>query len=274
MEAAGHAATGPGLDAAEALTEPLPAAQAATAFPGSIAVSMLLHGAALVLLAQLSAPPLPPLATIIPVSLVSLPGGGGGPVGPEAGPPPGPPVAAPAPAAPAPVAPAPQAKVAKAPKPVAKAVKPAPAPAAEPPAPTATADASGAAAGAAGAGGAAGAVAGGGGTGAGGGDGSGGDGSGGARVAYGQNPLPPYPLVARRLELEGVVVLDVLVAPDGSAADVRIARSSGHQPLDDSAVRTVRERWRFIPARRDGAAVESRVTVPIRFRLSGVEAAG
>jgi protein TonB len=74
--------------------------------------------------------------------------------------------------------------------------------------------------------------------------------------------------------MEGVVLLEVLVAPDGRAAEVRLARSSGHPPLDDSAVRTVRERWRFIPARRDGAAVESRVTVPIRFRLSGVEAAG
>lgn len=236
---------------------------------------MLLHGGALVLLAQLSVPPLPPLATIIPVSLVSLPGGGGGPVGPEVGPPPGPVAAAPAPVAPAPVAPTPPAaKVVRAPKPVAKAVKPAPTPAAEPTPAAATADTSGTVGGAAGASGAAGSAAGGGGTRAGGGDGSGGDGTGGARVAYGQNPLPPYPLVARRLGLEGVVVLEVLVAPDGSAADVRLARSSGHAQLDDSAVRTVRERWRFVPARRDGAAVESRVTVPIRFRLSGVEAAG
>jgi protein TonB len=74
--------------------------------------------------------------------------------------------------------------------------------------------------------------------------------------------------------MEGVVLLEVLVAPDGRAADVRLVRSSGHAPLDDSAVRTVRERWRFVPARRAGAAVESRVTVPIRFRLTGVEAAG
>ena len=90
-----------------------------------------------------------------------------------------------------------------------------------------------------------------------------------ARVAYGTNPLPPYPLVARRLGKEGVVLLAVVVAPDGRAADVRVLRSSGFAPLDDSAVTTVRERWRFIPARRDGAPIESRVTVPIRFRLAG-----
>jgi periplasmic protein TonB len=253
----------------------LPSSRATTAFPGSIAVSVILHGTALVILAQLSAPSLPPLATIIPVSLVSLPGGGGGPKGEDIGPPPGPVVAA-APVAPPPAAPAPTpTRVAKAaPKPVARVTKPAPAPtpAAEP-AP-AVADAS-LGAGSAGAAGSEASGGGGGGSGGGGGDGSGGDGSGGARVAYGQNPLPPYPVVARRLGMEGVVLLDVLVAPDGSAADVRLARSSGHQQLDDSAVRTVRERWRFIPARRNGAAVESRVTVPIRFRLSGqVEAAG
>ena len=229
-------------------------------FPGSIALSALLHGVGLVLLAQLAAPPLPPLATVIPVSLVSLPGGGGGPAGPDVGLLSSPPLPAPALVAPPP----PPVKVAAAPKPVAPVTRPALKAAATEPAP-ASADASAAAAVGS---------AGGGGSGSGGGDGTGGDGSGGARVAYGQNPLPPYPLIARRLGMEGVVLLDVLVAPDGRAAEVRLARSSGHPQLDDSAVRTVRERWRFIPARRDGAAVESRVTVPIRFRLAGVEAAG
>jgi protein TonB len=263
MEAARHAAAGPGPDAAEALTAAPRSAPTLAPFSGSIALSTLLHGAALVLLAQMAAAPLPPLATVIPVSLVSLPGGGGGPAGPDLGPPAAPasraPVAAPSVLAPAPVV----RKVARAPKPTPREVRPADTAAA--PA-TASVPAS---SGVASAGGAAGA-----GSGIGGGDGSGGDGSGGARVAYGQNPLPPYPLAARRLGMEGVVLLDVLVAPDGRAADVRLVRSSGHPPLDDSAVRTVRERWRFIPARRDGAAVESRVTVPIRFRLSGVEAAG
>ena len=103
------------------------------------------------------------------------------------------------------------------------------------------------------------------GNGAGAGAGAGGDGGTGA--AYGANPLPPYPLVARRLGMEGVVLLEVLVASDGHAADVRVAKSSGYPALDESALTTVRERWRFIPAHRDGVPVESRVTVPIRFRL-------
>jgi protein TonB len=102
----------------------------------------------------------------------------------------------------------------------------------------------------------------------GGGGGGGGDGSGGAQAAYGTNPLPPYPLAARRLGMEGVTLLDVLVAPDGKPVDVRVQKSSGFASLDDSALKTVRERWRFVPAREGGTPVESRVTVPIRFRLS------
>ena len=87
------------------------------------------------------------------------------------------------------------------------------------------------------------------------------------RVAYGSNPLPPYPRVARNLGIEGVVLLDIVVTPDGRARDVRVLESSGYAPLDDSAVTTVRQRWRFIPARRGDTAIESRVRVPIRFRL-------
>jgi protein TonB len=107
-----------------------------------------------------------------------------------------------------------------------------------------------------------------GGGGAGTGDGSGGDGSDAlARPAYGSNPKPPYPLAARRLGVEGVVTLDVLVRSDGSPAEVRVRSSSGSALLDDSAVETVRSRWRFVPARRGNVPVQSRVSFPIRFKL-------
>jgi len=226
----------------------------------SLAGSAAAH-AALAVLALRAGVPVEPArpAVILPVSLVSLPGGGGGgrgpePPGPAAEAPPAPPAPAAAPAPPPRPAPA-RPRVARRPR--TAPVKPAPAPEPAPP-PGADAVAS--------LGGSAGTTGGGAGP-AGGGDGTGGDGSGGARAAYGTNPLPPYPLVARRLGHEGVVVLDVLVAADGRAAEVSVARSSGHPTLDESARQTVRERWRFLPARRDGQSVPSRVEVPIRFRL-------
>jgi protein TonB len=89
-----------------------------------------------------------------------------------------------------------------------------------------------------------------------------------ARVAYGVNPLPPYPAAARRMGMEGVVRLEVIVAPDGRVREVRVLRSSGHAMLDEAAVSTVRRQWRFVPARREGVPVESRAEVPIRFRLT------
>ncbi len=197
----------------------------------------------------------------IPVSLVGRPGGGGGARGDA---PPGPAAAtapAPEPPPPAPAAPRPEPAVARrvVPSPTARRLARAtPTPS---PAPAVATGSTGGADGAS-PGGLPGA--------GGGGDGSGGDGSGGARVAYGTNPLPPYPLLARRLGKEGVVVLEVLVATDGHAAEVRVVRSSGYAPLDESALTTVRERWRFVPARRGGEPIESRVTVPIRFRLEDV----
>ena len=227
---------------------------------GALAVSGALH--ALVVAALLATHVEPaPIATpvhVFPVALVARLGGGPGDgPGPEAPPVPAPP----AEVAPPPVAPAPKPRVAKAPRPS----RPKPTPPPESVASiapqgsgtdTSAATAPGGGTGPAG-------EAGGGGHG-----GGGGDGSGGAQAAYGTNPLPPYPLAARRLGMEGVTLLDVLVAPDGKPVDVRVQKSSGFASLDDSALKTVRERWRFVPAREGGTPVESRVTVPIRFRLS------
>jgi len=105
------------------------------------------------------------------------------------------------------------------------------------------------------------------GAGVGGGSGHGGGGGTSAHPDYGVNPKPPYPLLARRIGMQGTVVLRVHVRADGSVAEAELARSSGSQLLDDSALKTVRERWRFLPARLDGAPVESWVEVPIRFVL-------
>ena len=107
------------------------------------------------------------------------------------------------------------------------------------------------------------------GAGAGGGSGHGGGGGISARPEYGLNPKPPYPLVARRLGAQGVVVLRVQVCEDGRVAAVELARSSGFALLDESASRTVRQSWRFVPARLNGAPVASWVEVPIQFVLRG-----
>lgn len=87
-----------------------------------------------------------------------------------------------------------------------------------------------------------------------------------AAPLYMQNPPPRYPEAARRRGIEGVVRLSVLVRADGTAGSVTLSKSSGSTLLDDAAMDAV-QAWRFRPAMRQEASVESTVVVPVRFRL-------
>ena len=87
----------------------------------------------------------------------------------------------------------------------------------------------------------------------------------GARVAA-ENRPPEYPFAARRLGLEGRVLLRVEVDRAGAVERVTVTRSSGHGLLDEAARRAVGE-WRFLPATVVGEAVSGAVDVPVSFRL-------
>ncbi|MGA9109945.1 MAG: TonB family protein [Smithella sp.] len=85
-------------------------------------------------------------------------------------------------------------------------------------------------------------------------------------VAYLNNPKPGYPAFARRMGMEGTVMLKVLVSRQGTALKIEIAHSSGHEILDKAAAETVRN-WRFVPARKGNSPMEEWVKVPVAFRL-------
>jgi periplasmic protein TonB len=79
-------------------------------------------------------------------------------------------------------------------------------------------------------------------------------------------PLPLYTDAARKVKMQGMVTLRVLVGADGRAAQIRVARGVGYG-LDDRAVETVRS-WTFTPARDAGRrAVPVWVTIEVVFRL-------
>lgn len=92
-------------------------------------------------------------------------------------------------------------------------------------------------------------------------------GSASARPSYLHNPHPPYPEEARRARQEGVVTLRVSIDSAGRVKAVRVERASGYPMLDQSALNTVRYRWRFKPAISNGLKVAAEVSVPIRFSL-------
>lgn len=90
----------------------------------------------------------------------------------------------------------------------------------------------------------------------------------GLNPAYLRNPAPRYPASALRRGQEGIVMLKVLVATDGSASRVELEKSSGAEALDNAAREAVNG-WRFVPARRGADPVEAWVVVPVVFKLEG-----
>jgi protein TonB len=90
----------------------------------------------------------------------------------------------------------------------------------------------------------------------------------GLNAAYLRNPAPRYPASARRTGTQGTVTLRVQVTREGLAARVDVEKSSGSPHLDAAALEAVKA-WRFVPARQGAEPVESRVLVPIVFRLEG-----
>lgn len=85
-------------------------------------------------------------------------------------------------------------------------------------------------------------------------------------AAYLNNPRPDYPANARRLNIQGTVVLRVMVSPEGLPEDVQVLTSSGSPILDKAGLQAVRG-WKFVPARQGDKTVRGTVNVPVRFSL-------
>jgi TonB family protein len=79
-------------------------------------------------------------------------------------------------------------------------------------------------------------------------------------------PKPRYTDEAEALGIQGTVVLEVEFTASNEVRVLRVIRTLGHG-LDEAAVRAA-EQIRFKPARRQGVAVDSRVTVQIEFHLT------
>jgi len=79
-------------------------------------------------------------------------------------------------------------------------------------------------------------------------------------------PAAEYSNAARSRHLEGTVVLQVLVQPDGSGADIQVVKSPDPE-LTQMALDSV-SKWRFNPARNtNGEAVPVHVPIEMTFRF-------
>jgi TonB family protein len=75
---------------------------------------------------------------------------------------------------------------------------------------------------------------------------------------------PVYPEEAQSARIQGVVIAELLIAPDGKVTDAKILRSIPQ--LDQAALDAVRQ-WQFTPTVVDGKAVPVVMTVTINFVL-------
>jgi protein TonB len=78
---------------------------------------------------------------------------------------------------------------------------------------------------------------------------------------------PQYTSDAMRAKVQGTVLLECVVRPDGSVGDVQILRSlDGVFGLDQEAIKAAKQ-WRFAPGTRLGEPVPVLITIELTFTL-------
>lgn len=83
-----------------------------------------------------------------------------------------------------------------------------------------------------------------------------------------KRPVPPvYPYNMRLAGLEGAVVLEYIVGPDGSVVEAFVVRSNNpwfERPAIDAVLK-----WKFSPGKKAGRGVFTRVQQSVQFHLDG-----
>lgn len=88
------------------------------------------------------------------------------------------------------------------------------------------------------------------------------------KVTFSARPSPiKYPHSAKRRNLEGVVLVEVWIDALGQQTKQLIVNSSGHEVLDNAAIKAITE-WQFSRHQAGGLAIAHRVQVPINFELN------
>jgi periplasmic protein TonB len=75
---------------------------------------------------------------------------------------------------------------------------------------------------------------------------------------------PVYPAIAQASKVQGIVVIEATIGPDGRVRDTRVLRST--PLLDDAALEAVRQ-WQYEPTLLNGEPVPVIMTVTVSFRL-------
>lgn len=75
-----------------------------------------------------------------------------------------------------------------------------------------------------------------------------------------------YPKKARKMGIEGRVIVEMVVGKDGSLTDLKVLKGIGGG-CDEEAIRVLKTAPKWIPAKQRGRAVRQRMTLPVNFRF-------
>lgn len=80
-----------------------------------------------------------------------------------------------------------------------------------------------------------------------------------------KNVNPTYPDIARQARVQGIVILECTISPQGRVTDVKVLR--GIPLLDQAAIDAVRQ-WVYTPTLLNGVPVPVIMTVTVNFKFS------
>jgi len=83
--------------------------------------------------------------------------------------------------------------------------------------------------------------------------------------AFLQKVMPIYPMMARRLGMEGKVVLKLTIDEKGVLREIEVVEKAGYG-FTEAAVEAVKKSI-FLPAKKDGKPIASKALLPITFQL-------
>ncbi|HEY3777590.1 MAG TPA: TonB family protein [Rhizomicrobium sp.] len=79
------------------------------------------------------------------------------------------------------------------------------------------------------------------------------------------NTAPDVPFDLRSSARAAVIMLHLLILPDGSVEDAKILKSSRNSDLDRITLDYVKKNWRFLPPSMGGQPIEAWTTAFVRF---------
>jgi TonB family protein len=77
---------------------------------------------------------------------------------------------------------------------------------------------------------------------------------------------PPYTSEARQLQIQGSVLIEVIIRKDGALDGFRVLKGLGYG-LDESVIDTVSRRWRFSPGTYQGKSVDVKGQIEVVFSI-------